>query len=92
MKRKLGRLLDWLTTLSALALFIPGLGAQAYLNWSRGTTEGLDASFVHLLLLNTGLWLLWGIGRKLWPVIIANAFGAAFALIIVWQYYCYPRF
>jgi len=85
------KLLYWLAVGFSVALFVPGLGSQAYYNWKRGTTQGLHPVLVHLFPISVGLWLLWGIVRELWPPIVTNTFGFLFSSIILWQYYVLPR-
>ena len=73
------------------ALFVVGFGAQIRYNRERRSTEGLHPLLVHLSPLSLLLWVIWSTVYRQTSPLITNLIGVFFALIILWQYYHYPR-
>ena len=83
--------LGWAAAASSIALFVAGFGAQIRYNRERHSTAGLHPLLVHLSPLSLLLWAVWSNVYGMTSALTTNLIGVIFALIILGQYYYYPR-
>jgi MtN3 and saliva related transmembrane protein len=61
------------------AAFVP----QALKSWVSRDLSGISLSMYSLFTLGVGLWLIYGITLKSWPIIIANGITLALAGVVL---------
>lgn len=78
--------------LESLAPYVGGTAAflaslsyipQVRKAWPRGATKGLSLSMLAALTLGLALWLIYGVLRGDWAIIVANAIGATLCGIVL---------
>lgn len=70
--------------LSLTYIFI-GLPSQISVIWKTGSARDVSLPMFFLLALQSLFWVFYGVQRKDWPMMIANAFVVLFAAIIILQ-------
>lgn len=60
--------------------FIP----QVYKVWQTKRTKDLSLSMMFIVFTSTVVWLVYGIGLMLWPVIICNAIICLLSLLLIY--------
>ncbi len=60
--------------------FIP----QVYKVWQTKRTKDLSLSMMFIVFTSTVVWLVYGIGLMLWPVIICNAIICMLSLLLIY--------
>lgn len=78
--------MDWLDIVghvgSALSsiTFMP----QVYRIWKTKSAGDLSMATILIVFVSTLIWLIYGIGKSLWPVIICNGIICALSLVLVY--------
>lgn len=78
--------MDWIDVVghigSALSsiTFMP----QVYQTWKSKSVGDLNLMMLLIVFSSTIIWLVYGIGRMLWPVIICNSIICLLSVILIW--------
>lgn len=78
--------MDWIDVIghigSALSsiTFLP----QVYHSWKTRSVGDLSLMMMLIVFSSTVIWLIYGIGRMLWPVIICNSIICLLSLVLIW--------
>lgn len=77
--------MDWLdivghtgSVLSSIT-FIP----QVYQTWKTRSVKDLNLSMMLIVFTSTLIWIVYGVGKGLWPVIICNSIISFLALLLI---------
>ncbi|MBS1928152.1 MAG: hypothetical protein IT254_02840 [Chitinophagaceae bacterium] len=57
---------------------------QVYQTWKTRSVGDLSMMMLLIVCSSTVVWLVYGIGRMLWPVIICNAVICFLSLLLIW--------
>lgn len=60
--------------------FIP----QVYKVWQTKRTQDLSLSMMFIVFTSTVVWIVYGVGLMLWPVIICNAIICVLSLLLIY--------
>lgn len=67
--------------------FIP----QVYKAWQSRSVGDLSLSMMCIVVLSTGVWLVYAVTLMLWPVIIANAIVCVLSLTLIYFKFSFKR-
>ena len=78
--------------MSEIATYVGGIAAflaslsyipQVRKAWPKGTTKDLSVNMLTALTIGLGLWIVYGILRGDWVIILANAIGTTLAAVVL---------
>lgn len=67
--------------------FIP----QVYKVWQTKRTQDLSLTMMFIVFTSTLVWLVYGVGLKLWPVIICNSIIAVLSLMLIYFKFTFEK-
>jgi MtN3 and saliva related transmembrane protein len=67
--------------------FIP----QVYHTWKTKSAGDLSLTMMLIVFSSTVIWLIYGVGRMLWPVIICNSIICLLSLVLIWFKFRFAR-
>lgn len=67
------------STLSSIT-FMP----QVYQTWKSRTAKDLNTATLFIVFISTIIWVVYGIGKNLWPVIICNTIICTLSVLLIY--------
>ncbi|MFT3910513.1 MAG: SemiSWEET family transporter [Ferruginibacter sp.] len=85
--------MDWteLTGLIASALSSITFMPQVYKAWKTKSVADLSFAMLFIVFFSTVIWLIYGFGRGLLPVIICNSIICFLSIILIYFKFTFPR-
>lgn len=84
--------MDWteITGHIASALSSITFMPQVYKAWKTRSVRDLSFAMLFIVFSSTIIWLIYGIGRGLWPVIICNSIICFLSMILIYFKFTFP--
>ena len=78
--------MDWLDIVGHLGSALSSITfmPQVYRIWKTKSAGDLSMATILIVFISTLIWLIYGIGKSLWPVIICNGIICALSLVLVY--------
>ena len=64
---------------------------QVYQAWKTKSVGDLNLAMIIIVFSSTIVWLIYGIGKGLWPVIICNSIICFFSLLLIYFKLTFPK-
>jgi MtN3 and saliva related transmembrane protein len=77
--------MNWIEMMGLLGSFLSSVTfmPQVYKTWKSRSAGDLSLLMLFIVWISTVVWLVYGIGLQLWPVIIANSIICALSLLLI---------
>ena len=77
---------DWIEVIGLAGSFLSSVTfmPQVYQTWKTKSVGDLNLSMMLIVFLSTVIWLIYGIGKSLMPVIIANGIICFLSLLLIY--------
>lgn len=78
--------MDWIDVVGHIGSALSSLTfmPQVYQTWNSKSVGDLNLMMLLIVFSSTIIWLVYGIGRMLWPVIICNAIICLLSVVLIW--------
>jgi len=64
---------------------------QVYKVWQTKRTQDLSLTMMFIVFMSTLVWLIYGVGLMLWPVIICNSIIAILSLMLIYFKFTFEK-
>ena len=81
----------FLTVIFSVLAKVIGFPDQIRKNWKRQSTEGVSIIFYVIAFISYLLWVIYGILKYDWVVVIGQGLGVITTGVILWQMYVYSE-
>jgi MtN3 and saliva related transmembrane protein len=85
--------MDWIEVVGHIGAFLSSITfiPQVYKVWKTKSVEDLSLSMMLIVASSTMIWLVYGIAKMLWPVILANGFIFCLSLVMIYMKFAYSK-
>ena len=64
---------------------------QVYQTWKSKTAKDLNTTTLFIVFISTIIWVVYGVGKNLWPVIICNSIICLLALLLIYFKFSFSK-
>lgn len=85
--------MDWIDVVGHLGSVLSSITfmPQVYQSWKTKSVGDLSLMMMFIVFCSTVIWLIYGIGRMLWPVIICNSIICLLSLVLIWFKFSFEK-
>jgi MtN3 and saliva related transmembrane protein len=85
--------MDWIESIGLLGSAISSITfmPQVYQVWKTKSVGDLNLAMMVIVFISTIVWLIYGIGKGLWPVIICNGVICVLSLLLIYFKFTYSK-
>jgi MtN3 and saliva related transmembrane protein len=85
--------MDWIESIGLLGSAISSITfmPQVYQVWKTKSVGDLSLAMMVIVFVSTIVWLVYGIGKMLWPVIICNGVICVLSLLLIYFKFAYSK-
>lgn len=85
--------MDWIESIGLLGSAISSITfmPQVYQVWKTKSVGDLNLAMMIIVFVSTIIWLVYGIGKVLWPVIICNGVICVLSLLLIYFKFKYSK-
>jgi MtN3 and saliva related transmembrane protein len=78
--------MEWIDWIGHLGSFLSSITfiPQVYKVWQTKRTQDLSLTMLSIIFTSTVVWLVYGVGRMLWPVIICNTIICLLSILLIY--------